>query len=70
MVPADTPVTTPVDEIVATAVFDDIQGLTAAAVGDPVKAKVAPTQIGAAPVIVGKALIVILAVVTQPFVLV
>ena len=70
MVPADTPVTTPVEEIVATAVFDDTHGLTAAAVAEPVRVKVAPTQIGAAPVIVGKALMVTLAVVTQPFVLV
>ena len=70
MVPADTPVTSPVLLIVATAVFDDTHGLTAAAVAEPDKASVAPTQIGAAPVIVGKAFTVTLNVRIQPLVLV
>ena len=68
--PADTPVTTPVLLIVATPVFDDTHGFTAAAVAEPVKASVAPTQIGPVPVIVGKAFIVTLAVVVQPLLLV
>jgi hypothetical protein len=69
-VPVATPVTTPVLETVATPVLEDTQGLEAAAVAEPVKAVVSPTQTDNVPVIVGSALIVTVAVVIQPFVFV
>ena len=69
-VPAATPVTTPVEDTVATAVFEDTQGFTAAAVAEPVKAVVSPIQTVNVPVMVGKALIVTGAVIIQPLVLV
>ena len=50
-VPAATPVTTPA-ETVATEVVAEVQGLEAAAVPEPVKVVVAPTQAEAVPVIV------------------
>lgn len=53
LVPGLTPVTTPVLDIVATSVFDDVQGLTAAGVPDPVSAVVEPTQTLRLPVMVG-----------------
>jgi hypothetical protein len=56
--PADTPVTTPEELTVATEVVAETQGFVAAAVPEPVKVVVAPTQAEAVPVIVGKALMV------------
>ena len=69
-VPADTPVTTPVEETVATPVFEETHGFTAAAVAEPVNVVVVPTQADNVPVIVGKALIVTVAVAIQPLELV
>ena len=66
-VPADTPVTTPVEETVATAVLEETQGLEAAAVPEPVKAVVKPTQAVNVPVMVGVGLTVTVAVMIQPF---
>jgi hypothetical protein len=70
LVPADTPLTTPVDETVATPVFELDQGVTAAAVPEPVSAVVAPTQTVNVPVIVGFALIVTVCVTLHPTLLV
>ena len=66
-VPADTPVTTPVLETVATAVLEETHGLDAAAVAEPVNVVVKPTQAVNVPVIVGRALTVTVAVLIQPF---
>jgi hypothetical protein len=65
-VPPDTPVTTPVLFTVATPVFDDIHGVTAAAVPDPVNDVVKPTQTFNVPPIVGNAFTVTVAVCWQP----
>jgi len=65
-VPADTPVTTPVEDTVATAVLEETQGLDAAAVAEPVSVVVNPTQTDNVPVIVGRALIVTVAVAIHP----
>lgn len=67
-VPAATPVTTPVFETVAIAVFEDVQGVVACAVAEPVRVDVLPTQATNVPVIVGKGLTVNVAEVSQPFV--
>ena len=53
MVPGLTPVTTPALLTVAAAVLDDVHGLTAAGVPDPVKVMVAPSQTVVGPLIVG-----------------
>jgi hypothetical protein len=55
VVPAETPVTTPRLETVATAVLDDIQAFETAAVPLPVRVSVLPTQSEVFPVIVGLA---------------
>jgi hypothetical protein len=68
--PAETPETIPVFEIVATAVFEETQGFTAAGLAEPVKVVLAPTQAESVPEIVGLALIVTKAVTTHPFELV
>ena len=68
--PAAIPVTTPVEDTVATAVLEETQGFTAAAVAEPVSVVVKPTQALNVPVIVGLALMVTEAVVIQPLVLV
>jgi hypothetical protein len=52
VIPAATPVTKPVLETVATEVLDDIHGLTAAAVGDPVNCVVKPAHTLSVPVMV------------------
>jgi hypothetical protein len=65
-VPADKPVTTPVLFMVATVVFDDVHGLVAAAVPDPVNDVVEPTQTFNVPPIVGNAFTVTVAVCWQP----
>ena len=58
LLPAVTPVTTPVLLTVATAGVADTHGLTAAAVGDPVSGVVLATHTFSVPVTVGSALIV------------
>jgi hypothetical protein len=57
-VPADTPVTTPLEFTVATPVLADTQGLIPAAVPDPVKVVVPVPQMLAVPLMVGLALTV------------
>ena len=52
VVPAETPVTTPVLLTVATAVLEETHGLEPAAVPDPVNVVVDPTQTPLDPVIV------------------
>ena len=66
VVPAATPVTSPVALTVATAGVAETQGVVTAAVADPVSWVVAPTQTVSVPVIVGRALTVTVAVVLQP----
>ena len=68
--PAVTPVTTPALVIVATPVLEDVHGLTAAGVPDPVNVVVDPTHTVNVPVIVGCALTVIVTVLEQPLLLV
>ena len=68
-VPALIPVTTPVLETVATAVFEDVQGVVAFAVAEPVNVDVEPIQAFRVPPIVGKGFTVNVAVVMQSFVL-
>ena len=62
LLPAVTPVTTPVLLTVATAGVADTHGLTAAGAAEPVKLVVLPTQALNVPVIVGVALTVTVAV--------
>jgi hypothetical protein len=66
VVPAATPVTTPALFTVATPVFEDVHGLTAAGVPDPVNVAVAPIHTVNVPVIVGCALTVIVTVLEHP----
>jgi hypothetical protein len=66
LVPAPTPVTTPVLLIVATDVVPDTHGFVAAGVPDPVNAVVDPTQTVKVPEIVGEALTVTVADFEQP----
>ena len=66
LVPAATPVTSPVALTVATAGVAETQGVVVAAVAVPVSWVVAPTQTVSVPVIVGRALTVTVAVVLQP----
>jgi hypothetical protein len=66
VVPAATPVTTPALLIVATPVLEDVHGLAAAGVPDPVNVVVDPTQTVKVPVMVGCALTVIVVVLEQP----
>ena len=54
----------------ATPVFEETQGVVALAVAEPVSRVVWPTQAFKVPVIVGKALTVTVAVITQPLLLV
>jgi len=65
-VPALTPVTTPALVTVATAVLDEVQGVVASAVAEPVSVEVCPTQATSVPLIVGNAFTVKLAVMIQP----
>ena len=67
--PALTPVTTPALVTVATAVFDDVQGVVACEVAEPVRVEVEPIQAFKVPPIVGKEFTVNVAVVIQSFVL-
>ena len=68
--PAETPVTTPLLLTLATAVFDETQGVVVAAVAEPVSVVVKPAQTVSVPVIVGSAFTVTVAVMIQPFELV
>jgi hypothetical protein len=52
-VPAAIPVTTPAVEIVATPALEDVQGVEAFAVAEPVKVLEEPTQADNVPEIVG-----------------
>ena len=70
LVPFATPVTTPVLLTVATAGVADTHGLTAAGVPDPVQVVLAATATLAAPVMVGSAFTLTVAVIVQPLVLV
>ncbi len=70
VVPADTAVTNPVDETVATDVFDETHGFVVAGDADPVNCDVAFTQADNVPVIVGNAFTVNVAVTIQPLLLV
>ena len=68
--PAATPVTTPADVMVALAVVAETQGLTAAAVPEPVSVVVPFLQTVNVPEMVGFGFTVTVAVMAQPFVLV
>jgi hypothetical protein len=70
VVPAAIPVTTPALFTVATPVLDDVHGLAAAGVPDPLNVVVDPAQTVNVPVIVGCAFTVIVAVLKQPLLLV
>ena len=70
LVPAATPVTTPVLLTVATAGVADTHGLTAAGAPDPVHVVVLPIGTLAAPVMVGSAFTLTVAVIVQPLLLV
>lgn len=66
LVPAATPVTTPVLLIVATLVVAEDHGVVASGVPEPVKVVVNPAQTVSVPVIVGVPLTVTVAVFVQP----
>jgi hypothetical protein len=66
LLPTATPVTTPVLLTVATPGVPDTHGLVAAAVPEPVKGDVDPTQTDNVPVIVGAAFTVTVAVLLHP----
>lgn len=68
--PGAIPVTTPVALTVATAVFDEAQGLVAAGVPEPVRVMVAPSQRVVGPVMVGRAVTVMVVVAEHPLLLV
>jgi hypothetical protein len=70
VVPAASPVTTPALFTVATPVFDDVHGLIAAGVPDPVNVVVDPTHTVSVPVIVGCAFTVMITVLEHPLLLV
>ena len=64
--PTVTPVTKPVLLTVATPSVAETHGLTAAAVAEPVREVVDPTQTLSVPVMVGRALTVTVAVIVHP----
>lgn len=66
-VPALTPVTTPVLDTVATALLDEVQGVVASAVAEPVSVEVLPTQALSVPLMMGSAFTVKVALMVQPF---
>ena len=66
VVPGLTAVTTPVLLTVATPVFEEVHGVVAAGVPDPVKVIVEPSQTAVGPEIVGSALTVMVTVFEQP----
>ena len=65
-VPGLTPVTTPAFVTVATPVLDEVHGVVAAGVPDPVNVIVAPLQTEVGPVMVGCALTVMVTVLEHP----
>jgi hypothetical protein len=69
-VPADAPVITPEDVMLATALLLVAHGVVVAAVPEPVSVLVAPTQTSAEPEMVGRALMVMVSVLKQPLLLV
>ena len=70
VVPGFNAVTTPALFTVATVVFEEVQGVVAAGVPEPVRVIVAPSQTAVGPVIVGRALTVIVTVAVHPLLLV
>ena len=58
VVPAETPVTNPEELIVATLGDDEIHGLVAAAVSEPVNCDLVPIHDDKVPVMVGEGLII------------
>jgi hypothetical protein len=70
VVPAATAVTAPALLIVATPVLDDVHGLAAAGVPEPVNVVDDPTQTVNVPVIVGWAFTVTVVVLEHPLLLV
>ena len=70
VVPGLTPVTTPALLTVATPVLEDVHGLAAAGVPDPVNVIVDPSQTAVGPLIAGWALTVIVTVLEHPLLLV
>jgi hypothetical protein len=68
--PATTPLTKPVDDTVATEVFEDVHGVVASAVPDPLNCVVNPWQTFSVPVIVGSAFTVTGVVIWHPLLLV
>ena len=70
VVPGLTAVTTPVLLTVATPVLDEVHGVVAAGVPDPVNVIVAPAHTAVGPVIVGCAFTVIVTVLEHPLLLV
>ena len=65
-VPVATPVITPALLTVAIVVLDEVQGLTAAGVPEPVSVIVPPLQTAVGPVIVGLGVTVMLSVLLHP----
>jgi hypothetical protein len=70
VVPAETPVTNPVPETVATPGLEEVHGVPGSGLPDPVSCTVPPIQIGELPLIVGFAFTVTKTVVWHPFELV
>jgi hypothetical protein len=70
LVPPFTPVTTPALSTVATAVLEDVHGLTAAGVPEPVNAVADPLHKVNTPLMVGCAFTVTVTVFEQPLLLV
>ena len=70
VVPGLTAVTTPVADTVATVVFDEVQGVVASGVPEPVRVMVLLSQTVAGPVMVGSALTVMVVVTEHPLLLV
>lgn len=65
-VPAETPVTTPVLLTVATPVLDDVHGLVAEGVPDPLSVVTDPAHTVNVPVMVGNAFTVTVAIFWHP----
>jgi hypothetical protein len=70
LLPALTPFTTPMAVTVATAKLEEAHGFVKAAVPEPDRLVVPPTQAASVPLIIGFAFIVTVAVTVQPFELV
>jgi hypothetical protein len=65
-VPAVTPVTKPVADMVATEVLEEVQAFEVAAVPEPVNCVVEPAHTLSVPLIVGRGFTVIVVVAEQP----